>query len=73
MGSLTSTGVYVQNNSGDVEHISRLQEMAIMKIIAGDFGHAPRNRINLPEADTAYKFGNKNMRKGKSGGMRESL
>jgi hypothetical protein len=29
--------VYVQNNSGGAERISQLEEMVIMKIIAGDF------------------------------------
>jgi len=57
--------MYVQNNSGDVESISRLEETAILKIIAGDFGHAPRNSINQSVADMAHKFGNKDMHKGK--------
>ena len=44
-----------------------------MKIIAFDLGHAPRNSINQPVADMAYKFGNKDMHKGESVGMREPL
>jgi hypothetical protein len=56
-----------------VERISWEEETVIMKTIAGDFGHAPRNSINQPTADMAYKFGNKDMHKGKSVGMREPL
>jgi hypothetical protein len=56
-----------------VERISRLEETAIMKIIAFDLGHAPRNSINQPVADMAYKFGNKDMHKGKPVGIREPL
>jgi len=65
--------MYVQNNSGDVESISRLEETAILKIIAGDFGHAPRNSMKQSVADMAYKFGNKDMHKGKSVGKTRAL
>ena len=56
-----------------MESISRLEETAILKIIAGDFGHARRKSVNQSVADMTYKFGNKNIHNGKSVGKREPL